>query len=154
MRRLVRRNYSIAALGLGLALFVALAIGFSRSSEAQLPVADYMMTQVKDVTLDYAIPSTLTPAVTADEAILSARKFEVSGAGATVQSARLAIYNDLQHKNVFIWAVSLEGLNELGGAGPVAGTHPTRSVFTRAVVFVSALEPNLVLGAYQAGPPQ
>lgn len=154
MRRLVRRRTSIAAVSLGLVVFVGLAIGSSRSSEAQLPVAEYMMTQVKDVTLDYAVPSTLTAAVTVDQAISSARNFEVTGAGATVQSARLAIYNDLQHKNVFIWAVSLEGLNELGGAGPVTGGQRTRSRLTRAVVFVSALEPNLVLGAYQAGPPQ
>jgi len=154
MRRLVRRRTPLVAVGLGLAIFVAFAAGSSRSSQAQLVVADYMMTQIKDVSLDYAIPPTLTAAVTIDEAIASARNFEPSGATATVQTAKLAIYNDLQHKNVFIWAVSLEGLDELGGGGPVTGGQRTRSRLTRAVVFVSALQPSLVLGAYEAGPPR
>jgi hypothetical protein len=146
-------NLRTAFLAGGLLFLAAAALVMSQPGAADLPFPQSLLEGA--ATLDYAVPASLqvTATVNADQAIATARRFTNAPISAQVQSARLALWSDPSHKNIFVWAVHVEGLDLIaGGPAPINGPRAVE-VITRSLVLVSPTEPGVVLGALQQARP-
>lgn len=137
----------IAALAAVVLLGIAVV---GRSANADPPYPDYLLAATS-TRINYAVPAGVAPAVTQDVAVATARRF-VSAPSGIVRGVRLGLYSDLADKDVLVWVVDLDGLHYLAFGGPVhrSGPQPTPRVFTRAIIFVSATEPDHVIGTLEA----
>lgn len=129
--------------------FLAILITSSPSAVADPPYPERAMGTWVRSRLSYEVPAAAAR-IESVAAIAAARGFGRAPA-ASVNSFRLASYNDPFIGPRLVWVVDLSGLDirDIGGGGSSAYAPP---VIDRAVFFVSATEPNLVIAQYSLSP--
>lgn len=149
----MRANWSWK-LTVTIAVAAIAAVGaLSMNARAEPPYADYALSATS-TKVNYVVPPGLSPVVTAQEAAETARSFTASQSART-KSVLLGLYSDLADRDVLVWVVDLDGLSMPALGGPVGRAtqqnQPARTI-TRAVVFVSASQPNHVVSALSVAP--
>ncbi len=142
----MRRNRKFLVLGLFAMVLVGAGLLVGRPTDALTPWPDRVV-GLTSLRIDYVVPANAPIAVTQDAAIGKAR-LHTRAPTAVVHSARLAFYNDLSVHGLLVWVVDLDGINldQLSGPMQRNGAPAPREVTTRAVVFVSATQPDFVVG--------
>lgn len=144
-----KRLLLIAALALAIGIGVAGAS--SPPTQAEPPYTDQAMGPWVTARLNYAAVPASTP-IAQGSAIAAARKFTQAPVTATVQSIKLASFNDPFRGPRLVWVVDLDGLDLVAPVGLHDGSPGPR--ITRSVLLVSATEPDHVVAQYSLSPAQ
>lgn len=131
-----------------LVLASVLALAGHLTGEAEPTYEDLALGPAARSRLDFSISAGTPVSILSTQAIQSAARFVDAPPAARVRSARLALYHDPLAGPRVVWLVDIDGISVTpAGGGPFAGQIEGKR-FTRAILLVSAEEPDLVVASY------
>jgi hypothetical protein len=134
------------AIAIALVLFGGAAAAAS-FVQAEPPYVEKAMGPWVSARVDYQVPASAAR-IDQGQAIRAARLFGQGTELGRVHSVRLASFNHPLEGPRLVWVIDLAGLNIKGFGG--ADGHPAPDI-TRAVILVSATEPDNVIAMYSFG---
>lgn len=146
----MRVKIALVLLSIAVAFVSIGSIIGQRLVTADIPYADYLLAATS-TRIDYAVPPGVLARISSGDAIATARRFANAPDG-VARSSRLGLYSDDTDKDLLAWVVDLDQVQVPALAGPVSrdGRQASPAVFTRMVIFVSATDPETVVGSIAA----